>query len=97
MGSAAQVHNEKIGATVIIAEEYRTSMILPPMIIFTGVYGAKLMQQWESFDDAKIVFNESHWMTSQTRIIYLNFLTSLFPGEKMGLFGKNSHPTTVMK
>jgi hypothetical protein len=28
-------------------------MIIPPMIIFTGVYGAKLMQQWEDFEDGK--------------------------------------------
>jgi len=58
-------------------------MILPPMTIFTGVYGAELMQHWESFDDAKIVFNESHWMTSQTTIIYLNFF-DYFQGGKLG-------------
>lgn len=28
------------GATVIIACEFKTSSILPPMIIFAGVYGA---------------------------------------------------------
>jgi len=32
-----------------------------------------------------VVFNESHWMTSQTSTIYLNFLASLFPGKKIGL------------
>jgi hypothetical protein len=53
------------------------------MTIFTGVYGAELMQHWESFDDAKIVFNESHWMTSQTTIIYLNFF-DYFQGGKLG-------------
>jgi hypothetical protein len=83
VGSAAQVDNEKMRAAVLIAAEYRTWMILPPMTIFTGVYGAKLMQHWESFDDAKIVFNESHWMTSQTTIIYLNFF-DYFQGGKLG-------------
>jgi hypothetical protein len=29
-------------------------MIISPMIIFTGVYGTKLMQQWEAFEDDKI-------------------------------------------
>lgn len=53
VGSAAQVDNDKMGATVLIAAEFRTSMILPPMIIFTGVYGAKLMQQWETFEEGK--------------------------------------------
>jgi hypothetical protein len=88
VGTAAQVDNEKVGATVIIGFEFRTSTILRPLIIFTGVYGAKLMKQWESFEDgnaicldfcfyfystyifcllmllAKVIFNESHWMTS---------------------------------
>jgi hypothetical protein len=31
------------------------------MIIFTGVYCAKLMKQWANFDKAKVIFNESHW------------------------------------
>ena len=49
VGSAVQVDNEKFGATVLIACEYRTSSILPPMIIFTGVYCAKLMTEWASY------------------------------------------------
>jgi hypothetical protein len=36
-------------ATVLIACEYQTSSILPPMIIFTGVYCAKLMTEWASY------------------------------------------------
>ena len=56
VGTAAQVDNEKMGATVLIPCEFRTSSILPPMIIFTGVYGAKLMQQWEKFEDGKCLF-----------------------------------------
>ena len=54
VGSAAQVDNDKIGATVLIACEFKTSMIIPPMIIFTGVYGAKLMQQWQGFEDGNV-------------------------------------------
>ncbi len=49
VGTAVQVDNEKWGATVMIACEYRTSSILPPMVIFTGVYCAKLMTQWANF------------------------------------------------
>lgn len=49
VGSAVQVDNEKFGATVLIACEYRTSSILPPMIIFTGVYCAKLMTEWAPY------------------------------------------------
>lgn len=57
VGTAAQVDNEKVGATVLIACEFKTSMILPPMVIFTGVYGAKLMHQWEAFEDGKNRFS----------------------------------------
>jgi hypothetical protein len=39
------------------------------MIIFTGVYCAKLMKHWADFDPAKVIFNESHWMTSNAAII----------------------------
>jgi len=55
VGSAVQVDNEKWGATVMIACEYRTSSILPPMIIFTGVYCAKLMTQWAKYPKGNIV------------------------------------------
>ncbi len=54
VGTAAQVDNDKGGALVLIACELKTLMIIPPMIIFSGVYGAKLMQQWEAFEDGKI-------------------------------------------
>jgi hypothetical protein len=56
VGTAAQVDNDKVGATVLIACEFKTSTILPPMVIFTGVYGAKLMQQWETFEEGKKLF-----------------------------------------
>ncbi len=49
VGTAMQVDNEKFGATVMIACEFRTSSILPPMIIFTGVHCAKLMTDWCSY------------------------------------------------
>jgi hypothetical protein len=41
VGAAMQVDNKKFGATVMIACEFRTSSILPPVIIFTGVHCAK--------------------------------------------------------
>ena len=109
VGSAVQVDNEKWGATVMIACEFRTSSILPPMVIFTGVYCAKLMTQWAKFSKgksemdsislymslskpmlllsflAKVIFNESHWMTSNASIIYISYLTSMFRGKTIGL------------
>jgi len=85
VGSVVQVDNEKWGATVMIACEYRTSCVLPPMIIFTGVHCAKLMTQWATFDQAKVIFNESHWMASNAAIIYLSYLTNMFKGKKIGI------------
>ena len=85
VGTVVQADNEKLGATVMIACEYKTSSILPPMIIFTRVYGAKLMSQWANFDQAKVIFNESHWMTSNAAIIYISYLMSMFPGKRIGL------------
>ena len=85
VGTALQVDNEKWGATVMIACEYRTSSILPPMIIFTGVHCAKLMKHWADFDRAKVIFNESHWMTSNAAIIYISHLINIFKGKRIGL------------
>jgi hypothetical protein len=81
----AQVDNKKFGVTIMIACEYRTSTILPPMIIFTEVYCAKLMKQWVNFDKAKVIFNESHWMTSNAVIIYISFLINIFNCKKLDL------------
>ncbi len=57
VGTAAQVDNEKVGVTVLISCEFKTSMILPPMVIFTGVYSTKLMHQWEAFEEGKNIFS----------------------------------------
>ncbi len=57
VGTSTQVNNEKMGATVLISCEFRTSMILPPMVIFTGVYGAKLMKEWEKFKDGELLLS----------------------------------------
>jgi hypothetical protein len=116
VGTSTKVDNEKMGATVLISCEFRTSMILPPMVIFTGAHGAKLMQNFEDgevllffcllflflcltfmyfilfFHTVNGLCNESHWMTSQTSIIYLQYLNTLFPGGKKWLL-----PITVMR
>jgi hypothetical protein len=54
VGSAVQVNNEKWGATVMISCEFCTSSILPPMVIFTGVYCAKLMTQCAKYSKGKL-------------------------------------------
>jgi hypothetical protein len=42
----------------------------------------------------KVVFNESHWTTTQ---IVDHFLINLFPGKKIELFGIRIYHTTVKK
>jgi hypothetical protein len=81
VGTAAQVDNDKMGATVLIGCEFRTSTILPPMIIFTGVYGAKLMRQWENFEDGKVTFT-----LVILEIYFFLTLSSLFPYCSKGNF-----------
>lgn len=69
----------------MIGCEYRTSSIPPPMIIFTGVYCAKLMSQWASFPHAKVIFNETHWMNANAAIIYLSHIMNICRGKTIGL------------
>jgi hypothetical protein len=78
VGTVVQVVNEKRGAMVMISCESQTSSILPPMIFFTKVYCAKSMMHWANFDQANVVFNESHWMTFNTAIIYLSYFINVF-------------------
>ena len=47
--------------------------------------GAKLMSQWAGFDKAKVIFNQSYWMTSNTAIIYIAYLRSMFQGKRIWL------------
>jgi hypothetical protein len=89
VGTAAQVHNDKMGATVLISCEFWTSMILPPMIIFTGVYGAKLMQHWEDFGDGEVLFCLCLPFTLLS--LHSPFLVVL------ASFGINTHRTTVKR
>jgi len=37
------------------------------------------------FDPAKVIFNESHWMTANAEIFYVSYLMSMFEGKKIGL------------
>jgi len=88
VGTALQVDNEKWGATIMIACEYCSSSILPPMVIFSGVYWAKLTKHWVDFDCAKAIFNESHWMTFSATIIYITHLINMFKGKKCFNLGR---------
>lgn len=84
VGTSTQVHNEKLGMTVMVSAEFRSSSLLPPFIIFTGEYGKNLMVEWKHFDKAKVVFNKTHWSTEETCILYLDFVCDFFANRRIG-------------
>lgn len=84
VGTSTQVHNEKIGITVMVSAEFRSSSLLPPFIIFTGEYGQTLMIEWNHFEKAKVVFNKTHWSTEETCILYLDFVCDFFTNKRIG-------------
>jgi hypothetical protein len=63
--------DEKIGCTVLPTMDLTHGMLMPPVIIFTGVFCAKLMEQWSKYQDSLVLFNTKHWMTSETFGLYL--------------------------
>jgi hypothetical protein len=43
------------------------------------------MKQWSSYSNALVLFTKNHWMTSDTFILYVDWLMSCFRGHKIGL------------
>jgi hypothetical protein len=82
VGSAVQKDNEKWGATVMIACEFQTSSILPPMVIFTGVYCAKLMTQWAKISKGKSAMDStSLYMSLSKPMLFLSNLAKVIFNE----------------
>ena len=71
IGSTARIDN-KMGCTVLPTMDMSASCLLPPMIIFTGVFGGHLMKRWRNYSNSLVLFTEKHWMTSNTFILYLD-------------------------
>ena len=84
IGSTARIDN-KMGCTVLPTMDMSASCLLPPMIIFTGVFGGYLMKRWRNYSNSLVLFTEKHWMTSNTFILYLDWLMDFFKGKKIGL------------
>eukprot|EP00474_Spongospora_subterranea_P004024 CRZ04482.1 hypothetical protein [Spongospora subterranea] len=85
IGNIVQAHDEKLGATVMVACELLTSQLLPAMIIFTGKFGKRLCDQYQHHKPSLITFNEQHWMNTTTFKMYLRFVMGLFPNRTIGL------------
>jgi len=77
VGTLVPVANEKRGVTLAVTASLRSSCLLAPFIIDTGEFGADLMQQWGSYTKSTVVFNKTHWMTSYTFILYLDWVVTV--------------------
>ena len=77
--------NEKNGCSVMITLDMLLNEALPPFIIFTGVFGAILMKEYQKMTKATVLFTETHWMTSATNMLYFKYLSNFYKGKKVGL------------
>jgi hypothetical protein len=85
IASATPVDNDKLGLTVVVAAERRSSQLLPPFVIGAGTVGGDLFREWSAYKKSVFTFNPSHWMTQETAIMFLTFLVTLFPSKTIGV------------
>jgi hypothetical protein len=85
IGSAHKIVDEKKGCTVMVSMDMFASQLLPPLIIFTGVFGKTLMKKWSSYAKSTVLFTQNHWMTAETNILYLQYLIKIYPKKRIGL------------
>ena len=83
----------------MVSMEMLSSQLLPPFMIFKGQFGKKLMKKWQHYSRSSVLFTSNHWMTSETNILYLQYLIGLFKGRKIGLIYDNapSHVSAEVK
>ena len=78
--------DSKKGCSVMVACEMFQSQIIAPLIIMTGKPTGTLSRRYDCWDGpSKITFHPKHWMTKEGCCIYLEWLCSCYPGEKIGL------------
>ncbi|CAK4679347.1 unnamed protein product [Aphanomyces euteiches] len=85
VGTVIPVEDEKKGITLVVGCELYASRLLPPFIIDTGEFGAKLMQEWRSYKKSVVLFNSTHWMTQYIFILFLGYLKVLYKGKSIGV------------
>ena len=61
------------------------SKLLLPLVIFTGVFGARFMKKWQTYNHSLVLFTKKYWMTTETFVIYLDWLMDFYKGKKIGL------------
>jgi hypothetical protein len=75
----------KSGCTVLPTMDMLSSQLLPPLIIFNGVFGGRLMTEWQPYTNSFVLFTENHWMTTQTMVLYFKWLMSFYKGKTIGV------------
>ena len=62
------------------------NIVLPPVIIFTGVFSAYLTNECKDMTKATVLFTDTHWMTSATNMLYFKYLSNFYRGKKLVLY-----------
>ncbi|KAH9100707.1 hypothetical protein Ae201684P_006901 [Aphanomyces euteiches] len=90
VGAVIPVEDEKKGITLVVGCELYATRRLPPFIIDTGEFGAKLMEEWRSYKKSVVLFNSTHWMTQYIFILFLGYLKVLYKGKSIVVEWLNS-------
>jgi hypothetical protein len=43
------------------------------------------MNKWLSYDKARVMFTQNHWMTTEVFVLYLDWITDIYKGKRIGL------------
>jgi hypothetical protein len=78
--------DEKIGCTCVVSVEMFASQVLAPFVVMTGVVDGNLAKKYASWEGASSVnFNPTHWINKEMAKRYIDWLSSCFEGESIGL------------
>ena len=77
--------NEKNGCSVMITLDVCKYSIIP-FIIFTGVFGSILMNEYNDMTKATVLFTDTYYMTSATNMLYFKYLSNFYRDKKMVLY-----------
>ena len=78
----------------MVTMDMTASQMITPVIIFQGKMGSNLQKEWDKRQKEKngknksiVLFNENHWQTSYTVMIYLDYLRKklYYNKEKIGI------------
>ena len=81
-----RAEDDKKGCTVMVSCKMTESRLLAPYLVMTGTRDGYLARRFASHDGpAEVTFHPKHWMDKQGYILYLQWLASCYPDEKVGL------------